>query len=132
MSNTTFVLIHNLSITSLKRLVSTTKSYVEDTTKLVRPDLILLGISGWLQPSETPQFPTMTIELVIALILFLFIVCPYLIGKILSKPDWREDDETMVAELPQWDVADDWSELFPRNLTGDVDGSKRSEAVHKK
>jgi hypothetical protein len=122
MSSIITVLIHSLVIPSLKRLIPTTKSHVDDPTKLVRPDLILLGSSAWLQPSEPPQLPTMTIAFVIALIVSLFILCPYLIGKVLSKPEWREEGEAMEAKLPQWDATDNWANLFPRYLAEDKNG----------
>lgn len=106
MSSIRSVLIRSHAITHLRRLIPTTKSYIVDPTKVLRSDLILLGSSAWLQHNDPPQIPTTTIVLVIALILFLFLVCPYLIGKVLSKPEWREDEEAMEVELPQWDVVD--------------------------
>jgi hypothetical protein len=97
-----------------------------------RFDMILLGSFAMLQPNDPTQIPSTTIVLVIGMILFLFLVCPFLIGKILSQPEWTEEEEAMGAELPQWEARDTWADLFPRYLTGEMDGSNRSEAAHKK
>ena len=94
--------------------------------------MILLGSFAMLQPNDPTQIPTTTVVLVIAMILFLFIVCPYLIGKVLSQPEWTEEEEAMGAELPQWEATDNWADLFPRYLAGDVDGPNRSKVATKK
>ena len=94
--------------------------------------MILLGSFAMLQPNDPTQIPTTTVVLVIAMILFLFIVCPYLIGKVLSQPEWTEEEEAMGAALPQWETTDNWADLFPRYLAGDVDGPNRSKVATKK
>lgn len=125
-------LIRGIATMRLRNFIPTRKRCVDDPTKPLKLELILIGCLAWLQPNDPPQIPTMTMAIVIALILFLFIVCPYIIGKILSKPEWREDEEAMGAELPQWETTDNWADLFPRYLAGDIDGSNRSKVSPKK
>ena len=118
-----------MRLTSLTRVKNV---YAGNPTKARRPDMILLGSFAMLQPNDPTQIPTTTVVLVIAMILFLFIVCPYLIGKVLSQPEWTEEEEAMGAALPQWETTDNWADLFPRYLAGDVDGPNRSKVATKK
>jgi hypothetical protein len=122
------ILIAWMRFTSLTRAK---KIYAGNLTKARRPDMFLLGSFVMLQPNDPTQIPTTTVVLVIAMILFLFIVCPYLIGKVLSQPEWTEE-ETMGAELPQWETSDNWADLFPKYLAGDVDSQTRTRVTPKK
>lgn len=125
-------LISGIAWMRLNSLTRVKKVYAGNRTRKGRFDMILLGSFTLLQPNDPAQVPTMTVVVIIAMILFLFLACPFLIGKILSKPEWREDEETMEAELPQWDAADNWADLFPRYLSGDVDSPNRSKVSTKK
>lgn len=116
----------------LKSLTQAKNAYAGNLTKAGRPDMILLGSFATLQPNDPTQIPTTTVVLVIAMILFLFIVGPYLIGKVLSQSEWTEEEEAMGAELPQWDASDNWTDLFPRYLAGDTDGQNRTRVTPKK
>jgi hypothetical protein len=125
------IIIGGMAWMRLNSLTRVKKVYAGNRIKLARFDMIFLGGLSLLQHNDQTQIPTTTVVLVIAFILFLFIVCPYLIGRILSQPEWTEE-EAMEAELPQWDDSDNWADLFPRYLPVDVDDRDRSEVSHKK
>jgi Na+/melibiose symporter-like transporter len=125
------ILIGVMAWIRLNNLTRDKKVYAGNPTKTGRFDMILLGSATMLQPNDPTQVPTTTVVLIIAMILFLFIVCPYLIGRVLSQPAWTEEEEAMGTELPQWETTDNWADLIPRNPAGEMDGSKGSGVAHK-
>ena len=126
------IIIGGMAWMRLTGLTQAKKVYAGNLTKAGRFDMILLGGLNLLQHNDLQQVPTTTVVLVIAMILFLFIVFPYLIGRVLSQPEWTEEEETLGAELPQWDAKDNWDDLIPKYLAGNVDGPDRSKVSPKK
>ena len=126
------IIIGGMAWMRLNSITRVKKVCAGNVTKVGRFEMTLLGGLNFIQHNDQPEVPTTTVVLVIALILFLFIVCPYLIGRVLSQPEWTEEEEAMGAELPRWDATDDWADLFPRYLAGDVDSPNRSKVSPKK
>jgi dolichol kinase len=110
--------------------------YIQSTLKrrpagsLVRsfsPELNLLSSSFWLQSNN--QSPTLTLKavLLIVMLLFLFFVTPYVVGKIFSsETGWTEEEQAVRRELPP-KVRARWDKVFPRQSTETTVTAIRSE-----
>lgn len=116
----------------LNRLTRVKKVYASDQAKPGRFDKILIGGVNFIQLDAQPKDPTTTLVVVIVIVVVLFFVCPYLIGRILTEPEWTEEEEAMGAEFPSWDASDNWAELFPRNYAQGADASNRSKVSPEK
>lgn len=126
------IILGGMAWIGLNRLTRVKKVYADNLTKAGRFDMILLGGLNFLQPNAQSKDPTTTVVIVIAIIVVLFFVCPYLIGRILTEPEWTEEEEAMGAEFPSWDAPDNWAELFPSNFVRDADASNRSKVSPEK